>query len=71
MNNGIGTIIPPHLPMLRAATSEEGTEIVSVNQNAAVLCKNDHLLGGGCGIELTPQLWVTIHPIQEVIQSIQ
>ena len=71
MNDGIGAVFTTNKPLLCAATSQQGTEVVSVDQDAAVLCQNDHLLWSGGGIELTPQLWIAIHPIQEVIQRIQ
>jgi hypothetical protein len=71
MGDWIGTLLATNNPKLSAATSKEGTEVIGVNQNPAMLCQDDHLLWSGSGIELTPQLWVTIHPIEEVIQGIQ
>jgi hypothetical protein len=71
MGDGIGTLLAANNPKLSASTSQEGTEVISINQDAAVLCQDDHLLWSGSGIELTPQLWVTIHPIEEVIQGVQ
>ena len=71
MGNGIGTLLATNNPKLSAATSQQSTEVISANQNPAMLCQDDHLLWSSGGIELTPQLWVTIHPIEEVIQGIQ
>lgn len=71
MGNGIGTLLATNNPKLRAAASQQSTEVISVNQNPAVFRQDNHLLWGAGGIELTPQLWFLIHPIEEVIQSIQ
>ena len=71
MGDWIGTLLAPNNPKLSATASKEGTEIISTNQNPAMLCQDDHLLWGAGGIELTPQLWFLIHPIEEVIQGIQ
>jgi hypothetical protein len=71
MGDGIGAHLATNNPTLRAATSEQGTKVISVNQNPTVLRQENHLFWGAGGIELTPQLWVSIHPIKEVIQSIQ
>ena len=71
MGDGIGTHITTNNPKLSAAASQQGTEVIGVNQNPAMLCQINHLLWSSGGIELTPQLWVTIHPIEEVIQGIQ
>jgi hypothetical protein len=71
MGNGVAALVATHNPKLSAAASQQGTEVVSVNQDAAVLCQHDHLLWSRGGVELTPQLWIPIQPIQEVIQGIQ
>ena len=71
MDYGIVAVLATNLPKLCAATSQQSTEVISINQNPAVLRQINHLFWGGGGIELTPQLWVTIQPIQEVIQGIQ
>ena len=71
MGDGIGAHLATNNPKLSAAASQQGTEVIGVNQNPAVLRQINHLLWSSGGIELTPQLWVTIHPIEEVIQSIQ
>ena len=71
MGNGIGTLIATNNPKLCAAASQKSTEVIGANQNPAVFRQDNHLLWGAGGIELTPQLWVTIHPIEEVIQGIQ
>ena len=64
-------ILATNNPKLSAAASQEGTEVVSINQNPAMLCQGDHLIWGAGGIELTPHLRVTFNPIKEVIQRIQ
>ena len=71
MDHGIGTLLATKKPKPSDAASKDGTDVVSVNQNSAVFCQDDHLLWSGGGIELTPQLWVTIHPIEEVMQVIK
>ena len=71
MGDGIGTHITTNNPKLSAATSQQGTEVISTNQDPAMLRQFNDLLWGGGGIELTPQLWFLIHPIEEVIQGIQ
>ena len=71
MGDGIGTLLATNNPKLSAAASQEGTEVISINQYPAVLCQDDHLLWSGSGIELTPQFWFLIHPIEEVIQGIK
>ena len=37
MGNGIGTLLATNNPKLSAAASKQGTKVVSVNQNPAVL----------------------------------
>ena len=71
MGDGIGTLLATNNPKLSAAASQQSTKVISVNQNPAVLFQDDHLLWSGGRIELTPQLWFLIHPIEEVIQGIQ
>ena len=71
MSDGICTLLATNNPKLSGATSQQSTEVISANQYPAVLCQDDHLLWCGGGIELTPHLKVTFHPIEEVIQSIQ
>ena len=71
MGDGIGTRLATNNPKLSAAASQQGTEIISDNQNSAMLCQINHLFWGGGGIELTPQLWFLIHPKEEVIKGIQ
>ena len=71
MGNGIGTLLATNNPKLSAAASQQGTEVISTNQDPAMLRQFNDLLWGGGGIELTPQLWFLIHPIEEVIQGIQ
>ena len=71
MGDGIGAFLATNNPKLSAATSQQGTEVISVNQNPAMLRQDNHLFRGGGGIELTPQLWFLIHPKEEVIQGIQ
>jgi hypothetical protein len=71
MGDWIGTLLATNNPKLSAATSQQSTEVIGANQNPAVLRQDNHLLWSGGGIELTPQLWFLIHPIEEVIQGIQ
>jgi hypothetical protein len=71
MNDGVASPIPTHNPKNSAATSQQGTEVLLVNQDPAADSKRNHLLWGGGGIELRPQIGVSIHPIEEMIQGIQ
>ena len=71
MGDGIGTLLATNNPKLSGATTQQGTEIISTNQNPAMFCQFHHFLWCSGGIELTPQLWFLIHPIEEVIQGIQ
>jgi hypothetical protein len=71
MDNGIETLLATKKPKPSDAASKDGKDVVSVNQKPAMLCQNDHLLWSSGGIELTPQLWVIIHPIKEVMQGIK
>ena len=71
MNDWIGSVISTNQPTLSAAAPQQGTKIVSANQNAAVFCKSDHLLWGRDGIEDPLKLKVAIYQVAEVIQGIQ
>lgn len=70
MNDGVGAVIATNQPPLGAATSQKGSEVVCVNQDAAVFCQRDHLICRGGGIELTSELRITLHLIKKVIQGI-
>jgi hypothetical protein len=71
VNDWIGSVISTNQPTLSTAAPQQGTEIVSANQNAAFFCQGDHLLLGRDGIEHLLKLRVTIHQVAEVIQGIQ
>jgi hypothetical protein len=71
MNNGVASPIPTHNPKNSAAASQQGTEVLLINQDSAADSKRNHLLWGGGGIKLIPQRGVTIHPIEEVVKGIQ
>jgi hypothetical protein len=71
VNDWIGAVVSTNQPTLSAATPQQGTEVVSANQNAAFFCQGDHLLWGRGGIKDPLKLKVTIHQVAEVIQGIQ
>jgi hypothetical protein len=71
MDNGIGTLLATKNPKPSDAASKEGKDFVGFNQDVAVLRQFKHLLWSSGGIELTPQLWVIIHPTKEVMQGIK
>ena len=72
MGDWIGTLLATNNPKLRASTSQQGSaDVVSDNQNPAVICQFTHFLWGGGVIELTPHVRVTFHPIKEVIKGIK
>lgn len=71
MGDRVAAIATAYNPELRATAPQQGTEVVGINQNPAVHRQVNHLLWGGGGIELTPQLGIAIQEIQEVIQGIQ
>jgi hypothetical protein len=71
VNDWISSVISTNQPTLSAAAPQQGTEVVSANQNAAAFCQSDHLLWGRDGIEDPLKLRVTIHQVAEVIQGIQ
>jgi hypothetical protein len=71
VNDWIGSVISTNQPTLSTAAPQQGTEIVSANQDAAVFCQGDHLLWGRGGIEDPLKLKVAIHQVAKVIQGIQ
>jgi len=58
-------------PVLGAAASEQGTEIIRPNKNPLINCQGDNLLWGGGAIELRFNLWIANHLMKKVIQRIQ
>ena len=71
MNNRVCSVLTTNQPPLGVATGQQGTEVIHTNEDARLHCQIDHLLWSAGRIELTPQLWVTIHPIAELFHSTQ
>ena len=71
MNDRVGAVLATHLPELGAATGQEGTEVVSINENTCLNCQSDHRLWRVGVKELVLNLRVTVYLMAEVIQSIQ
>lgn len=71
MSDGILRPIAAYLPELGAATGQEGTEVVSIDENACLNCQSDHRLWRVGVKELVLNLRVTVYLMAEVIQSIQ
>jgi hypothetical protein len=58
-------------PVLGAAASEQGTEIIRPNQNPLIHCQGNHLLWSGSAIELRFNVWIAYNLMKKVIQRIQ
>lgn len=71
VSNRVVADVPPNFPELCAPASEQGTEVIGINQDPAVHRKSDQLLWRVGGIERKPQRWVTLHLMAEMIQGIQ
>jgi hypothetical protein len=71
VNDGIGSVISTNQPTLSTATPQQGTEVVSANQNATFFCQGNHLLWGRGGIKDSLKLRVAIYQVAEMIQGIQ
>ena len=71
MNDRVAAIFPPHQPLLRAATAQQGSEIISFNQDPALHGQRNHLIRSGCCIEILGETGITVHLGAEMIQGIQ
>lgn len=71
MGDWVDSFIATDQPELRAAASEQGTEVIGVNQNSTLSCKFNHLNWSAGGIEVACELRVAIHQEAEVIDDIQ
>ena len=71
VSNRIVVLFALNQPKLSATASQEGTEVIRLNQNSAIHCQGNHLLRGRCGIKLPLKLRIPIHLVEEVIQCIQ
>lgn len=71
MGNRIGLVAATNKPTLRAAASQQGTEVISVNQDADGDCQGNHFVGCLGTVELLLHPWVAVHLMAEVIQHIQ
>ena len=71
MDDRVVVVMTTHYPSFCASAPQKSTEVIGINQDPCVHCKSDHLLWGVGVVELMLNLWVTIHQMAEVIQSIQ
>ena len=71
VGNGVALIIATHDPALRAAASQQGTEVLSINQDAAIDCQSNQRLRGIGGIEVVLNIRIAIHLVTQVIKRIQ
>ena len=71
VNDWVGSVISTNQPTLSTAAPQQGTEVVSANQNPTFFCQGDHLLWGRGGINDPLKLKVAIYQVAEVIQGIQ
>ena len=71
MGDGVVLIVTTHEPVLGAATPQQGTEVVGINEDPALYRQIHHLLWGVGTVELPLHISVTIDLMAEVIQSIQ
>jgi hypothetical protein len=71
MGDRVVAVVATHQPKLRAATSEQRAKIVWADQDTATLCQGHDLPWSGGGIEVTTEIRVAIHLMENVIQGIQ
>ena len=67
VNNRVATVLPTHLPVLGAATSQQGTKVFSINQDPCIYRQCDHLRRSASGVEISGELRVTIRLSAEMI----
>ena len=71
MDDRVVVVMTTHYPSFCASAPQKSTEVIGINQDPCVHCQSDHLLWCVGVVELMLNLWVTIHQMAEVIQSIQ
>ena len=71
MNDRVITVLPTNLPVLGAAASQQGTKVISINQDPCIYRQSDHLFRSARGIEISGELRVTIRLSAEMIQGVQ
>ncbi|MFM7653674.1 MAG: hypothetical protein ACKO5M_12285 [Vulcanococcus sp.] len=71
MSDGVLGVVATHEPALRASASQEGAEVVGVNQDPCIDCQSNHLFRCAGVKELVLNLGITIHLMAEMIQGIQ
>jgi hypothetical protein len=54
-------------PKLCAATSQQSSEVICLNQNPFIYCQGNHFLRGASTIEIPFKLWIAIHLMKKVI----
>jgi len=71
MNDWVVVVLTTNQPTLCTTAPQKSTEVIGINQDPCVHGQSDHLLRRVGIVELMLNLWVTIHQMAEVIQSIQ
>ena len=71
MNDWVVVVLTTNQPTLCTTAPQKSTEVIGINQDPCVHGQSDHLLRRAGVVELMLNLWVTIHQMAEVIQSIQ
>ncbi len=71
MGDGIGLVTTTHVPTLRSAASQQGPEVLSIDQDAQIQRQMHDLLRSVGEIKVTLHLWVVLHLQAEVIHGIQ
>jgi hypothetical protein len=71
MNDRVVAVLTTNHPTLCTAAPQKSSEVFGINEDPRVHCQSDHLLWRVGVVELMLNLWVTIHQMAEVIQSIQ
>ena len=64
-------VVATHKPMLCAPASEQGTEILGIDQDSPLHSKGHHLLGCVGNVEVVLNLRVAVHLVAQVIKGIQ
>lgn len=71
VGNRVCLVVAPNSPELSAATGQQSTEVIGINENACLHRKIHHLLGSIGTVKLLLNFRVTIHLMAEVIEGIQ
>jgi hypothetical protein len=70
VGNRVGVSFATNQPEFSATASQQGTEVIRLNQDPAIHCQVNHLFWGCGRIELLPKPSIPINLMQEMIQRI-